>query len=400
MLRNARTSDMPELTTPPIAPDDVTSATSPDDLSRSETRRRLSITKLQRQTDVGVALIALCQTVTDDGSLSDDEIHALSEWIRENDSSDLPAIRHLQSVVNQVIADGVVTHEEKLELYSALETVMPPDIRSTVRAARIEVEKKNRAASAEAERLARAEEIADAKRARDAVRELKARSRPVDDYDFMVSGVLHEGRAGVVDRYAHAGDAAFLIRDRENAFSKSAVEVRLQNGMQIGFVPEDYARGVAPLLDSGKPHVASIKKVLSGSRAPIPVVVASIFEPDAPVDHLVFERDVPPKVAPPPDVASAPLTPPRYRREMTITLSASTDGKAVHLTAASDSGRTTTRSVPLEGRSRPPARRERGAGPLSIPNGAKKSQGMRVFALVAATAIILIVMGFWILSSL
>src|SRR5256885_12444632 len=72
-----------------------------------------------------------------------------------------------------------------------------------------------------------------------------------------------------------------------------------QNGMQIGFVPEDYAVDVAPLLDSGLPHDAFITKVLTGGRSPIPVVQAYLHRADASSAHLVFEKDVPAKVPPP-----------------------------------------------------------------------------------------------------
>lgn len=92
---------------------------------------------------------------------------------------------------------------------------------------------------------------------------------------------------------------AFLARDRNNEFSRNAVEVRLQNGMQIGFVPEENAAEISPLLDAGYPHAAYIKKILTGGRAPIPVVVASVYAPDAVRSELVFEHQIPPKVVPP-----------------------------------------------------------------------------------------------------
>ena len=115
----------------------------------------------------------------------------------------------------------------------------------------------------------------------------------------MVAGVRYEGRPQVITRYASPDDAVYLIRDRENRFSKNAVEVRLSNGMQIGFVPEDYATDVAPLLNSGLPHDAFITKILTGGRSPIPVVQAYVYRADAAAAELVFEKDVPAKVPPP-----------------------------------------------------------------------------------------------------
>jgi hypothetical protein len=62
---------------------------------------------------------------------------------------------------------------------------------------------------------------------------------------------LYEGRQAVVEKYARIGDSVYLARDPANRFSASAIEIRLTNGMQIGFVPETDARDMAPELDSG-----------------------------------------------------------------------------------------------------------------------------------------------------
>jgi HIRAN domain len=128
----------------------------------------------------------------------------------------------------------------------------------------------------------------------------------------MVAGVRYEGRPDIISRYANGGDSAFLVRDRDNKFSRNAVEVRLENGMQIGFVPEEDAVEVAAHLDAGRPHVAYIKKILTGGRSPIPVVVASIYGPDAARSDLVFEHQIPPKTEPlhkTPSASRAPSTP-------------------------------------------------------------------------------------------
>ena len=88
---------------------------------------------------------------------------------------------------------------------------------------------------------------------------------------------------------------AFLVRDRANAFSRNAVEVRLSNGMQAGYVPEEHAIDVAPLLDAGHKHIAYVKKILTGGRTPIPVIVASLFSPDADRPDAIAEHQVPRK---------------------------------------------------------------------------------------------------------
>ena len=95
----------------------------------SEKNRRLSLTKTQRHTEVGIELISLCQSFTEDGSLSEQEVVDLRKWLEENRASDLPAIAFLTETVLQVLEDGKVTKDERLAVYKALEAVLPADIR-------------------------------------------------------------------------------------------------------------------------------------------------------------------------------------------------------------------------------------------------------------------------------
>src|SRR3954447_14534458 len=90
-------------------------------------KRRLSITKLQRETEAVIELISLCQTVTEDGSLSDEEIAALREWLKDQAGAELPARDFLEETVARILADGVVTEEERDELWRAIESVLPAD---------------------------------------------------------------------------------------------------------------------------------------------------------------------------------------------------------------------------------------------------------------------------------
>ena len=90
---------------------------------------RLSITKSQVAAGPGTELLALCQTITEDGSLSDAEIGHLRDWLAENRGGELPAIGFLASVVETILHDGKVTKAERQELYRALEKVLPVEIR-------------------------------------------------------------------------------------------------------------------------------------------------------------------------------------------------------------------------------------------------------------------------------
>lgn len=245
-------------------------------------RKRISITKREAQSSAGVELLALCQTVTEDGVLSNNEIAMLRSWINANWSVDLPSAQFLKSILQRILEDGRVTHEERQELQKALETVLPPEFRTVAKERRKVIENLEKAelkATKEAERELRKSEA-------ELVRRLY-------HGDFMVAGVHYEGRGDIVRQYVEEGEQVFLARDRNNKFSRNAVEIRLSNGFQIGYVPEDDASEMARLLDQGCLHIAYVKKVLNGAKAPIPVVVADIFRSDAPIKGAVREGEIP-----------------------------------------------------------------------------------------------------------
>ena len=250
--------------------------------------RRISITKLQRRTGAAVELIALCQTITAGGRLADDEIVAFKRWLTDNERIDLQAKDFLALTVTKILTDGTVTDEERDDLHAAIEAALPPDVRADVRARR----RARQGADREQRRIER-------NAARTAAREARLRDTPLETWDFMVAGSLYEGRPEVIERYARIGDPVYLARDPTNRFSANAIEIRLPNGMQIGFVPETDARDMAPELDSGCPHRAYLKKILAGRRAPIPVVVASLYHPEAAqFPGLVLQHQVPTKASP------------------------------------------------------------------------------------------------------
>src|SRR5688572_8082739 len=100
--------------------------TAPD--PAAERKRRVSITKLQRHTAAGAELISLCQSITDDGHLVDEEVTALRQWVDDNASTDLPARDFLLQTVRRIIEDGKVTDDERVDLYQAIEKILPIDI--------------------------------------------------------------------------------------------------------------------------------------------------------------------------------------------------------------------------------------------------------------------------------
>lgn len=234
---------------------------------------RVSLTKKQLASAAGAELLALCQNVTSDGSLNDQEVNQLRVWLHENRKAELPSIEFLAVTVERMIADGKVTKEERRELYQALESVLPTEARQTAKARRAAVE------SAESTQ-AKAEKVA----AKQQEREERERRRPIESFDFMVAGVHHDGRHQVVTEHVEEADPVFLIRDPGNKYSSDAIKVRLRNGMEIGFVPEDDAQDMAGLLDDDHPYTAIVKKILTGGRAPIPIVLAKFYQKDIQIE--------------------------------------------------------------------------------------------------------------------
>jgi HIRAN domain len=225
--------------------------------------RQYSLSRAQLGTALGAELLSLCQSVTADGRLAPEELEALQQWLHDADTAEMPAAKYLRTSIERVLADGRITPEEYREVYRAVEAILPFEARKQALAARTGVET-DEAAAARVERTAR------------------QRGKPVADtaiatVTFMVAGVRQEGRPEVIERHARPNDVIVLARRREDCGSDVAITVTLSNGSQIGFVPDDDARQLAPLLDDGCRYEARITEVLTTGRGPIPVVQARVF---------------------------------------------------------------------------------------------------------------------------
>jgi hypothetical protein len=232
--------------------------------------KRLSVTKLQRQQAEVVELISLCQTVTADGTLADDEIAELDAWANANANLDLPARDHLLQTIRAITADGVVTEAERMDLYRAIERILPPDIRSDVKGVRIERERQAKEEASQARQ-----------RELDEARLVRAINKPRARFNFMVAGIRHEGRSEIARQHANAGDTVTIVREIGNPFSSYAIKIEMADGKCLGYVPEELARTLAPSLDSGSKYDACITKLLTGGRYCIPVVEIQTYAPTA-----------------------------------------------------------------------------------------------------------------------
>jgi len=254
---------------------------------------RITVGKADRATEIGIELLNLCQTITEDGRVLEDEIRGLHQWLETNGHVEMPAISALRKCVSAILADGIVNDAERNELQKVIERILPPDLRRYAVLKRREASAEEKLAAV----LKREELKLQKQRTREQEKAQQERNRPVEAFDFMVAGVAYEGRGCAVSTHAHEGMPAYLVRDRANQYSRNAVEVRLGNGIHIGYVPEETAVELAPLLDANCKARASIKRLLTKTRTgyPIPIISGELYRPDASVPSAVFESEVPSK---------------------------------------------------------------------------------------------------------
>ena len=261
-------------------------------MADSPRRPRLSFAPKYTKSGIVAELLTLLETVTADGTITEAEAHEIAAWLDANrEESSIPGIEFLRTTVREILADGKVTDEERAALYKAVEKTLPMEARRRARERRTAIEALEKVRSREQRDTQRKQTRAD-----------RERNRPVIGSNFMVAGVLYEGRAAIIERFAARGQRVFLVREPQNPYDPNAILVRVDQGYDIGYVPRDEAAALAKFLDLGFPHTAVIRKILQGRKAPIPVVDADIYGKDAAVEKT-FPMDVP-KAAKPPEPAS------------------------------------------------------------------------------------------------
>lgn len=253
-------------------------------------RKRLSVKVSSCREGIAAELVSVLESVTADGKLTDDEVRYLKDWLDTpiSDAPELPGLSFLRSTIQLILEDGVITAEEKVALYKAVEKVLPPDLRRSA-------SERRRSAELIDRELARAQKATQ----REEETRLKKLNRPICRFNFLVAGVLYEGRAAMVERYAESGSSVFLIREPDNSKDPNAVIVRLREGYDIGYVPREEAAVIARFLDARFLQAASITQILRGRRAPIPVVEVRLYDPASQIVNALPASLLPARVAGP-----------------------------------------------------------------------------------------------------
>lgn len=261
------------------------------------TTPRRSLTKLQLATAVGAELCQLLETATDDGRITLDEAQSMFTWLQTHEGDGLPAVTALLPLMRRVMEDGVIQPEELKLLQRELEACLPADLRREAVFARRQLSIREREAAREAQEKVRAE--------REEQRKEAALRRPADGLNFMVAGTRFEGRSTIIHQSLQTGDAVFLLREPFNKHDHNAVAVRIRSREHIGYVPRYDAEWLAPKLDHGWKFTAEVTTILTEGRAPIPIVQAYFYTPDAPVPEALSQTDVLRRLSD--EVAAAPV---------------------------------------------------------------------------------------------
>lgn len=246
------------------------------DLQRGRTTNTPAAAR-QQTTEACLELLAVYDTVAENGRVLPNEAAALGDWLAAYSESGLLPHDQLANLVRRALGVGVITDSDRVAIRNAVDRMLPPDVRELVRTGRTKV----------------------STRAYDEV--------PIDSYRFVVAATREDVRATHIARYAFDGDEVILVRESNNPHSRSAVLVRLVTGFDIGYVPELDARSMAPHLDENLPYSASVKRIVRGGRAPIPIIAADFYRADSRIEGVRRPQDQSGSAA----LAYAVKTPPR-----------------------------------------------------------------------------------------
>jgi hypothetical protein len=232
--------------------------------------RHVTLSKADRGTPAGRELIALLTELSADGQVTREEMERLRAWLEVDRGVDFPACPFLYEVVDTISEDGEITEEELDRLALAIERVLPPDVRAAAALKR----KEHRAARRHAVAAQRVAGRAQARAARMQAREL---ARPLHRGDFMVMGAVRsaERRDGCAS--LDVGEAVVLEREPDNSHDGNAILVLTHGGAELGYVPRELAKQMAPLLDAGAEVEATVKKLLTSHEGyTLPVVISTL----------------------------------------------------------------------------------------------------------------------------
>ncbi len=223
----------------------------------------------------GAELYSLCQTAAADGALTVRELELLGAWLERSAEVDIPARAYVRELIEHIVRTGRVAPVDLQALGRVLEPSFPRELRRRPAALRL----------VGSDRTAYPDDSA-AERVKNEILACAC---------FMVAGGQSERRTPIIQRQARAGEPVLLVVERHDSRAAATIQVLTANGKQLGFVPAQRAKELAPLLDRGARYRAHLICVSSGVHAPVLIVRAFFYRGNAALgfQHAGARRVVP-----------------------------------------------------------------------------------------------------------
>jgi hypothetical protein len=176
--------------------------------------------------------------------------HRIPDRLQVDRGVEFAACAFLHETIETISDDGEITEAELGRLGLAIERVLPKDVRASAREKRRSLREQKRQ-----------ERSAQRDAARTQQREARQRARPLHRGDYHVAGAfMFQHRCDACERL-NAGDAVLLEREPENRHDRNAIMILSEDGEELGYVPREHAREMAPLLDGGAAYEATVKRL-------------------------------------------------------------------------------------------------------------------------------------------
>jgi hypothetical protein len=209
----------------------------------------------------GAELFSLCQTAAADGRLTKRRLQLLREWLDRSEQVEVPARVYVRELVEHIVRTGRAAPADLQALARVLEPSFPQELRRRPAALRLVGSKKMPYPDDSAAERVKNEILASA--------------------CFMVADCQRERRTPIIHRQARAGEPVSLVLERHRACEARMIQVRAASGKELGFVPAQKARDLAPLLDRGARYRAHLISVSSGVHGPVLIVQAFFYRGNA-----------------------------------------------------------------------------------------------------------------------
>ncbi len=224
---------------------------------------RITLSKAQRNTPAGQELLALLTELSADGQVAREEMERLRAWLEVERGVDFAACGFLYDVVDAISSDGVISDEELDSLALAIERVLPPEVRLPPGSKGKSIgplcdEQERRRVRRRATRI-----------------EARQRARPLHRGDFLVAGALRSAERREANECVKVGDAAVLEREPDNVHDSNAILVLTSTDEELGYVPRDLAKQMAPLLDAGAEASVVVRKFWHTPSGGHPVAIVT-----------------------------------------------------------------------------------------------------------------------------